>query len=179
MSSSRPRRSLATAALALLVTACADTNTPIAQTSQPPVNPPPAREMTPAEPQSEECTETANIERGSLSGNGSGLGGVSDSAMYFTCGHGPQTLIALTKITSSSVTLVPYGLAEYTPPCFSTVDTCSTDTRNDPSSVLQKPPAGAPVTIEKSRSATVGPYQITVLSIDSGTAVLKVINPSR
>jgi hypothetical protein len=37
--------------------------------------------------------------------------------------------------------------------------------------------AGAPVTIPNGSSATVGPYQIMVLSIDAGTANFKVISP--
>ncbi len=38
--------------------------------------------------------------------------------------------------------------------------------------------AGAPVTIAKGSSATVGTYHITVFSIDAGTAVIKVVAPS-
>lgn len=38
--------------------------------------------------------------------------------------------------------------------------------------------AGVPVTITNGSSAAVGPYQITVLSIDAGTAMFKVIAPS-
>jgi len=38
--------------------------------------------------------------------------------------------------------------------------------------------AGAPVTITNGSSATVGPYQITVLNIEAGTAMFKVVAPS-
>lgn len=38
--------------------------------------------------------------------------------------------------------------------------------------------ADAPVTITSGSSAAVGPYRITVLSIDAGTAMFKVVAPS-
>jgi hypothetical protein len=38
--------------------------------------------------------------------------------------------------------------------------------------------AGGPVTIADGSSATVGAYQITVISVDAGTAVFKVVAPS-
>lgn len=38
--------------------------------------------------------------------------------------------------------------------------------------------SGTPVTIANGSSATVGPYQITVLSIDHGTATFKIVAPS-